>query len=304
MSKKQKSPIDILFHELFGYYPNKSGQAYEIISAAAIKIITDKDVKFDQFVKGEYSNTTYQLDGEIISSDEKEMLEAKDYTIDNRKVGRGDLQKLSGALSDLKIDKGLFASATDFTKPAEKYAKSTSENPLQKPIELFHIRESTELDEKGRIRKITFNAQIAIPNFDKGSYSFEWTEEAIKKFTDNNCIGKEIKIGLSEFYDKNGNIIITLSDYTRQNQPKYDNFEDESVTGFWDLSGYYIKFENELYPIKRINYEIPYDRATESFDVEREGNSKILIKSADGKINKLLTDKQFKKLTFKNKEIK
>lgn len=42
------------------------------------------------------------------------MVESKDYTIDDRKVGRPDLQKLQGALTDLpQIKDGIFTSATD-----------------------------------------------------------------------------------------------------------------------------------------------------------------------------------------------
>ncbi|WP_396126071.1 restriction endonuclease [Cytobacillus firmus] len=51
------------------------------------------------------------------------MGEAKDYTVQGNKVGRPDIQKLGGAFGDLKdIKEGLFFSATDYTKPAIKYA--------------------------------------------------------------------------------------------------------------------------------------------------------------------------------------
>lgn len=36
---KQKSEIDELFFRLMGYYPSKAGEAYEIISAAALGIV-------------------------------------------------------------------------------------------------------------------------------------------------------------------------------------------------------------------------------------------------------------------------
>lgn len=304
MSKKKRSPIDELFFELFGYYPNKAGQAYEIISAAAIKILTGNQVKYDQHVRGKFSGTDYQLDGEIVSDDDKEMLEAKDYTIDDRKVGRGDLQKLAGALNDLDIDKGLFASATDYTKPADKYADSTKINPNQKQIDLFHIRPTTELDEKGRIKKFVIKMHIAVPNFEKGQYRYEWTDEAIKKFEEKYLVNKEVTMSLSEFYDKDGNVILTLMDFTRNNQPNHKNFDDDFAIGFWDLSSYFIKFENDFYGIKKIHYKIPYDRGENEFTIESDGKPKILIKSFDGKTDKLLTDEQFTKLCFDNKEVK
>ena len=93
---KKKSPIDNLFFDIFGYYPNKAGTAYEILVAAAIKIITGETIHYDQNLKGIYSKTNYQIDA--INESENKIIEAKDYTIQNKKVGRPDLQKLQGAL--------------------------------------------------------------------------------------------------------------------------------------------------------------------------------------------------------------
>ena len=299
----RKSPIDNLFFELFDYYPKKAGQAFEIISAAAIKIITNKKVMLDQRAKGKYSDTSYQLDGEIISDDKKEMLEVKDYTINNRKVGRGDLQKLAGALNDLDIDKGIFASATSYTKPATKYANSTKINPIQKEIDLFHIRPATEYDEKGRIKKIIIDIRVATPNYDSGKYDYVWTDDAIKKFRENDLANRNLLMSLSEFYDKNGNVAMTLRDFTKNNQPEQKNFDDEIAKGAWNLSGYFIKYDNQFYELLEIKYEIPFEISNHKVVVENEGEPKILIKSSDGDVDILLTDKQFKELTIVSKEI-
>jgi hypothetical protein len=35
----EKSPIDKFFYELFGYYPPKAGQSYELIVNGALKIL-------------------------------------------------------------------------------------------------------------------------------------------------------------------------------------------------------------------------------------------------------------------------
>jgi hypothetical protein len=35
----RRSEIDNLFHDLFGYYPNKEGQSYELIVSAVLKIL-------------------------------------------------------------------------------------------------------------------------------------------------------------------------------------------------------------------------------------------------------------------------
>ena len=39
----QRTEIDELFFRLMGYYPKKAGEAYEIISAAALGIIQQRE---------------------------------------------------------------------------------------------------------------------------------------------------------------------------------------------------------------------------------------------------------------------
>jgi hypothetical protein len=82
-----KSTIDELFYNLYGFYPNKAGQAYEMIVAAALKVITKDDIKYDQRERGIYSETLYQQDSVVYKEKFKTMIEAKDYTINIRKVG-------------------------------------------------------------------------------------------------------------------------------------------------------------------------------------------------------------------------
>lgn len=297
------SEIDHLFNELFGFYPKKAGQAYEMLVAAAIKAITNGKVSYNRFIKGEYSNTSYQLDGLLEKEDTKSMIEAKDYTIDNKKVGRGDLQKLQGALTDLKIDKGIFASATDFTSPSKKYSKSTSINPIQKEIELYHIRPSTILDEKGRIKEFKITIIVSTPEYDKGEYEIIWTTQSIEQFKDEGLIGKTIKARIDAFYNIDGGLNITLEDFTLDNQPISENIDAEWAEGCWVLQRLFIKNEGRLYGIHGMKYKIPYYKTSTSFTIKSDGTPKVLIKSEDGKVNKLLTNEELKKLTFDNNEV-
>jgi hypothetical protein len=292
----KKSPIDNLFCELYGYYPNKAGQAYEIIVAAALKIVTGQNVKYDQHLRGQYSETDYQIDGQI--EDKEVIIEAKDYTIDERKVGRPDLQKLQGALTDLKVKIGFFASATDYTKPAIKYANSSEQNPLHKQIKLFHVREATELDEKGRIKTIILTFIIVEPDFANGNYRYAWTEEAIKKFTEKDLIGKQLRMRMERFYKQDGSLDCLLEDLIRENQPIQVDLEDEFGVGCWLLPNRFVNYEDDLFEINGIEYKVPYTNTPITFRAELEGDVKILIKSEDGRIDKLLTDKQFTDLTF------
>ena len=146
---KEKSEIDELFFRLMGYYPTKAGQAYEMISAAALGIVKAQIAEHNKFMKGESGGRPYQLDGLLNGNI---MVESKDYTLDDKKVGRPDLQKLQGALTDLpQIKEGIFTSATNYSKDAIKYAEGTEINDLQKKITTVDVRPSTVDDEKGRI---------------------------------------------------------------------------------------------------------------------------------------------------------
>lgn len=298
-----KSPIDELFFELYGYYPNKAGQSFEMIVAAAFKLLLDKDVDYDQRIRGDYSKTVYQLDGLITDSSDKSMVEAKDYTIDERKVGRSDIQKLQGALTDLPVAKGIFASATDYTKPAKKYAEGSSTNPLQKQIELFHIRPSTEEDEKGRIKKIIVNIGMHVPDYEHGKYQFVWTKEGWEKLEQDGLAGKEISMHIEEFYDKDGNVISTLHELTSQSPPGTTWEEGYVAKGTWILNGGHFKHNGQLYAIRGLQYEVAYLVSNSQLVIEGGGSPKIYIKSETGSIDKLITDKDLKKVKFKDGKI-
>lgn len=299
--KQQKSPIDNLFFSIYGYYPNKAGQAYELLVAASLKILTGQEIKYDQHLRGTYSATDYQVDG--LDINDNKMIEAKDYTINNRKVGRPDLQKLQGALSDLEVNSGVFASATEYSRPAKKYADSSITNPMHKEIELYHIRPSTELDEEGRIKTIIIDLMITLPEFDNGIYEPKFTEKAISKFDENGLLNKPINLSIYEFYNEDKSVYYTLKDFSHNNQPILTNIADDISNGCWLLYNKYIKYNNEYYEIKGIEYKIPYIKTKETIEIHTEGTPKILIKKENGTIDKLLTDKQFKELLFKDGNI-
>lgn len=296
-----KSPIDELFNELYGYYPNKSGQSFEMIVAAAFKLLMQTDIGYDQRIRGDFSETVYQLDGLIES---KSMIEAKDFTIHDKKVGRDDIQKLQGALTDLPIEKGIFASATDYTKPAQKYADSSLKNPMQKPIELFHIRPSTLTDETGRIKKIVINMSMHIPNYTNSKMQLVWTKDGVEKLIKNDLANKNIPFSIDRFYDKNGLTLETVHDLTKFHPPGTNWEKDFVAKGCWIIRDGFIKYENDYYPIIGLEYEVPYS-VTEPREivVESDGNPRLYIKNMDGSIDKLISDKDLKKVKFEDGKV-
>jgi hypothetical protein len=292
-----KSPIDQLFFDLYGYYPPKAGQAYEMIVAASLKLLLQKDIEYDQRERGSYSETVYQLDGVIKEGDDKSMIEAKDYTIDERKVGRADIQKLQGALTDLSVDKGIFASATDYTKPAEKYAASSLQNPLQKPIELFHIRPSIHQDETGRINKIIINMSMHWANYRSAKWIPVWTKNGFAELEKDGLTSKEISFMIDKFYDKDGSTLITIHDLTKFDSPGTIWEKDFVSKGSWVINGY-LKIQDKLYEVKALSYEVPYLVSEEEIVIESEGTPRLFIKNSDGSIDKLITDKELKRVQF------
>lgn len=298
-----KSPIDQLFFELYGYYPNKSGQSFEMIVAAALKLLLHKDIDYDQRVRSDFSDTVYQLDGLLKDEDRKSMIETKDYTIDRKKVGRGDIQKLQGALTDLSVDHGIFVSATDYTQPAKKYAESSSENPLQKPIELFHIRPSTEQDETGRIKKIVINMSMHVPNYESSKMKFIWTNEGWTNLEKDGYAFTEMNLQIEKFYDKDGEPLITIYDLTKFDAPQ-TNWEKGFISkGCWIIKNGFLKLDDKLYSIRGVEYEVPFLVSEQEIVIESEGQPRLYIRNADGTINTLISDKELKKVRFKDGKV-
>ena len=291
---KEKSEIDELFYRLMGYYPNKAGEAYEIISAAALGIVKKQEAEHNRFLQGESGGRPYQIDGLLNGN---VMVESKDYTIEDKKVGRPDLQKMEGALTDLPgIEEGYFTSATDYSRDAVKYAKGTETNERHKEITTFDVRPSTPEDKKGRVLSIHVTMNWASPNFDRGKTSFKFAEGSRKMIEDymKQHGMKECSLTASVLYDKDGNCLTTIAELSRDNQPKFDD-DTVTVSGEFPIDAY-LKFYDILVPVTGIAYkDVPIERGIEKFVIETQGNASILIKSEKAGINKLLTDVELKK---------
>ena len=297
------SPIDKLFVELYDSNPTKAGQAYEKIVAAALKLVTGVDYNYDQHITGIHSKTDFQLDAHSLQS--STMVETKDYSIEGKKVGRGDIQKLVGALSDLPIKQGIFASATDYTVPAKKYANSTHINPSQKPINLLHIRPSTELDRKGRVERIIINIEMIIDDFEHAQYHIHLSKDAIKLLKKNNLLNKALDFHIENFYNTQGDITITFNELINEYAPSISSITDDDgmYHGSWIFHEEFIPYSDLNIEINRIDYAVKRQNIKHQIIVETQGTPKILVKSEDGSINKLITDEQLKKVRFEGGQV-
>ena len=311
MSNKEKnSVVDDLYYQLYGEHQTKEGQALERLAAVAFKLLEEaRKVQYDQQLRAPYSQTVYQVDGLIGEGDQQVMVEAKDYTVRNDKVGRADIQKLEGALTDLDIAEGRFVSATDYTNRAKPYAESTKSNPKQNPIELYHVRPSVPEDEKGRIKTIVVNIIAHGLDFERGTYlpliNKKFFESIKAKLSEN---GDKQRTTLYQFYNEAGQVIETFKYITLQlnhRLPK-DSGKGYILEGKWDFSEpVYVDMEPlGKVLIDALEYKIPTYTDECTFAINQDGNPVLLVKSEDGTVNKLFTDKQLKEFSFDKGEIK
>lgn len=291
MADRTLSPIDQLYEEIMGDVPAKAGTAYERLATAAYVLVHGVDAKFNQYLTG-LTGSRYQLDG-LASSDT--MIEAKDYTIRGEKVGREDLQKQEGALVDLpSIKKGVFASATDYTSESDKYAEGSGINPMMKEITIYEIRPSTEEDKKGRVWTIEVRFNAAWPNITPENVRPVYVKGEIERLNSNLLSkgykeGEPIKLTSTELYDASGNVLTTIFDFTRNHQPHISDIVDK-VTEMIPFPSY-LKIEGDMYAIEGLKYcDVPIERISEIFTIEKQGNAKLLVKSEKDGVNKLVTD--------------
>jgi len=294
------SPIDKIFEEIFGHAPTKNGTAFEQLAAIASHAIGGGGVKHDDKLRGEFSKTLYQLDVHHVADNYASMGEAKDYTVKKGKVGRGDLQKLGGALPDLKdIDAGMFFSATDYTKPAKKYAQE-AENITGKPITLYVLRPSAELDDQGFFKTIIITMHIITPDLQSAKWFPHITsegQEALRALLKEGEDHIEYQMNLEYFYDRSGNEMLSIQELTSQGFGEVNQDSNKSHACFL-LKEHYIKANGVLAEIHGLEYEIPYNYDIQEMRISDDSENRFTLLDKDGNILKTFTDKRLKEYEF------
>lgn len=288
--KYNKSENDELFHEIFGYYPTKAGKAYEILSTAAYAIAARaSDAILDTRVKGK-CGVLHQLDGRLMVADDDVQLEAKDY---KSKIGIGKISEVKGRLSDLPVDRAVFA-AKQYTKPARKFAKGTFDNGDNKGVTLLDIRKSQNKDLLGRIG--TIKIRISVPQFPDMSM-IEWF------FTVSPSIERTITDDGIDIQSEKGILIVDDNEIFKEIIPEFEKDalsrirgkslnDGDMITGVLQNQGLYAKLSNgKRYPIENFYYRVPICIINDETEVKPNGEPVIYIKSDDGTIDKLITDK-------------
>lgn len=307
------SVIDNLFFDLFGYYPTKEGQSYELLVGAVLKILdSDKKIVWDEREKGTYDENNYQIDVSIYNLDfDSIMVEAKDHTKDGAKVKRPELDKVAGSLIELNFESGYFFSATDYTRDAKKKSLGSKKNPNAKKIQLYHFRPSTDADKEKRIetfrvtismyeldpQKTIFNPTIPDEYFDKWKNSGLPTN--LKSATE--CCYDDKSIHCKGYlYDDQNNYVGEYEFFKALDKSIYDEAKDAefSIKGVWDIDGGFIKINGDQIKIDKVQYVVTFRDIGHTFEIKAEGKPVMLVATDDNDTNKLITDNQLKGITF------
>ena len=295
------SPIDKIFEDIFGYAPAKKGIAFERLAAIATHLCFGGEVKHGDRLRGEFSETLYEIDVHRRTEDGNSMGEAKDYSDQDEKVGRGDLQKLGGALPDLKsITDGKFFSATGYTKPAKKYAES-AEDITGKPIALYGLRPSTETDERGFIKTIIIEIVIIWPELERSKWLPRITqkgEEALRSLLEEGEDEVRCQIGVQSFYDEQGNEILSLQELTSHGYGHINQETGKSHACFL-LTNHFIKTnDGVLVEVHGLEYELPYSYHRHEIRITDDSEHRFVLLDGDGNVLKILTDKMLRNYEF------
>lgn len=228
------------------------------------------------------------------------MAEAKDYSARDGKVGRGDLQKLGGALPDIAdVGSGAFFSATGYTGPARKYAEQAS-NIVGKPINLFELRPSFTKDEDGFIRTIVIQLHILRPLTHAAKFEPVFTEEgrqALRALYDAGSIPETHSMRLESFLDSSGAQKLSLYELTMSGYADPDPVSLISK-GSFSLDGLFIKVGTGLIGVERLEYEMPYETEVRVLTIGGEDEPKLTLADGAGTILRLLPQSLLRQYKF------
>ncbi|MES2869230.1 MAG: restriction endonuclease [Pseudomonadota bacterium] len=300
--EKMPSPIDELYQMIFGLLPTKAGTAFERLAAIATYVTEeDGEVRHDAALKGAHSGSRYQIDVLHQRAEAKTMGEAKDYTYRGGKVGRTDLQKLSGALVDLPdVAKGVFWSATDYTKPARQYAQA-AKAMAGKEILLRGLRESTPLDEQGFIKTIRVKGSYYIAKLNEAIWTTHWSSlgrASLLALIPDGETTIEVTGIIEDVFDSSGVKITSISELTSGG---YGDIAEDGVSrGCYWLPGHYVRVNGIFASICGLEYEIPYDIYTTTFEITDNSTYRLVVLDETGTPVRILTDEKLREFDFDN----
>ena len=127
-----------------------------------------------------------------------------------------------------------------------------------------------------------------------------FSKDAYKALELDGLLRIPINMQFDNFYDKNGNIKLTLLELTKSVSKEIQLHKVSSeINGVWELKNLYISLPNgKLYELDRIEYNIPIITEKEDIVIECNESPCLLIRSVDHKTDVLLTEEKLKKYKF------
>lgn len=147
------------YESLLGRYgtiaTTKTGTAYEILAAMVCKSLEENNVVIHDIKLRGRSGVKHQIDVSVETNDTNRslLIECKDFSVGNRKVGLGVVRDFESAVADIRPDESWIVSCVGFTAPALKFAKAKGIKPVV--MRLFE-----EADKDGRITNVMINIHI------------------------------------------------------------------------------------------------------------------------------------------------
>lgn len=292
--------MDKYFETIFGYKPTKRGTGYELLVGAVLKILNEsQDVTHNVVYEGKYSDDKYQIDALVENKLASIFIECKDYTERNKPTQRADVQKLAGALNNLDINAGILVSATGFTKPAIQYSESTKLNPNAKEIELFTIRPSTKKDAEGVMLSLCVSLDLETIDHENSKVipimDIKKTQEILKR--NSYKVGGRYNAITNRLLKSDGTIYKYISEIVNDKtiNPSIDGV---SSGEFYFEEDVFICLYGELVKIDKLVYEIRHKVIHIPEFVKIEDKAILVVKSQDGVIDRIITEKQLKSVVF------
>ena len=141
---------------------------------------------------------------------------------------------------------------------------------------------------------------MIIYDFEHAQYQIHLSENAIKLLKNSNLINETLDCHIENIYNIHGDITITFNELINKYAPSISAIpnDDGLYHGSWIFFKEFIPYRNLNLEINRIDYAVKRKTAKRQIIVDAQGTPKILVKSEDGSINKLITDEQLKTVRF------
>jgi hypothetical protein len=274
--------------------------------AAAVSTLLglSSDVLHDEMLRGVFSETLYQVDVLLDDTEGRRFGEAKDYSVQGDAVGRGDLQKLGGALSDTDVTGGEIFSATGYTAPARKYAKASREIN-KKPMNLYTLRPSVQKDAEERLSSVTVEATAVIPDLEQTRFEPVFSkhgQQALQRFVEDGRIGPgDYIMGIEDVLDSCGSPLITLEEMRAGWGPAIrDASETPNRMAYASLKtpGGHIQLNDILIEIVGLTYSMPINTYLEEVTITARGEFSLVIRDEHGALDKAITAEDLRRVGF------